>query len=113
MKLLLHRELNCVTCFCGKVVYYSHCCDIRAGDNIQIEQCEYSCIVCEEERERQRYEAERWWKDRDGYLHCGSCGEKMSDDICTSCFCIECHDEKDDEVEEYCEKCLKRFNDDD
>ena len=107
MKLLLHQDLNCVTCFCGEIVYGSHCCDVKL-EGVKIEQCENSCDLCKKERQRQNYEEQRWWKDRDGYLHCGYCGEKMNDDvICSSCFCFECHEEKDDKEEDYCEKCYK------
>ena len=36
---------------------------------------------------RDEYNEERWATERDGYLICGTCYDKLSDEICTNCFC--------------------------
>ena len=56
------------------------------------------CSKCCEQIKRDEYNEERWVTDRDGYLICGTCYEKLSGEICTNCFCKICYVSAD----EYC-----------
>ena len=45
------------------------------------------CSKCCDQMKRDEYNEERWATERDGYLICGTCYDKLSDEICTNCFC--------------------------
>ena len=57
------------------------------------------CSKCCDQIKRDEYIEERWAADREGYLICGTCYDKLSDEICTNCFCKICYTT----VDEYCE----------
>ena len=54
---------------------------------------------CCDRIKRDEYNKNRWPTDRDGYLVCGRCYEKVSEEICTNYFCKICYKDFD----EYCD----------
>ena len=42
---------------------------------------------CCDQMKRDEYNEERWATETDGYLICGTCYDKLSDEICANCFC--------------------------
>ena len=86
---MFHEKLNAIQCFCGFVGR------ITSVKRQFKEKLSFAAVKIK----RDKYNEERWSTDRDGYLVCGTCYEKISDEICTYCFCCVCYGA----LEEYCD----------
>ena len=99
IQIIFHKKLNAIQCFCG-FVSRNHQCEKTIQGKIIFRSCsEEDCSKCQDKIKRDEYNEERWLTDRDSYLVCGTCYEKISDEICTYCFCCVCYGA----LEEYCD----------
>ena len=91
--------LNKIQCFCGYIGKNHTCSQSVKGKIIFRSFSKDKCSQCQDKIKRDEYNKERWSTDRDGYLVCGTCYTKISDKICTTCFCHICYAT----LEEYCD----------
>ena len=99
IQIIFHKKLNAIQCFCGFTGINHQCQKTIQGKVIFCSCSEEECSKCQDKIKRDKYNEERWSTDRDCYLVCGTCYEKISDEICTNCFCRICYAA----LEEYCE----------
>ena len=99
IQIIIHKKLNAIQCFCG-FVSVNHKCKEKIQGKIIFRECNVNdCTKFCDQIRRDEYNEERWATDRDGYLVCGICYEKLSSEICTDCFCKVCYIS----VDEYCD----------
>ena len=99
IQIIIHEKLNAIQCFCG-FVGKNHQCENTIKGKIIFRTCSADeCSKCYEQIKRDKYNEERWATDRDGYLICGTCYEKLSGETCTNCFCKICYVS----IDEYCD----------
>ena len=65
-KLVFHKELNMINCFCG-FMGLSHHCTRKIKGTIKIIMCPIDCKVYEKEVDRKEYNSACWTADHDGY----------------------------------------------
>ena len=82
IQIIVHEKLNAIQCFCGFVAR-NHQCEKTIQGKIIFCTCSDECSKCCEQIKRDEYNEERWATDRDGYLICGTCYNKLSGEICT------------------------------
>lgn len=112
IQIIVHRELNSVTCTCG-YTGLNHECKFKIKEGIlSIKKCSNDCKLCEQELEKQEYHSRRWQTNNDGYIVCGICEEKIcgTSNVCTDCFCSNCYEERDfgddyDDDDNFCSNC--------
>ena len=83
--IVIHK-LSYITCYCGYVTSGFHNCEVEKG-KLTFDYCyEDLCKLCEEQL-RVSYQ------DRDGYIRCTNCDEKITsiNDICQECYCFSCN----------------------
>ena len=91
IQIIFHGKLNAIQYFCG-FVGRNHQCEKTIQGKMIFRSCsEEDCSKCQDKIKRDKYNEERWSTDRDGYLVCGTRYEKISDEICTYCFCCVCY----------------------
>ena len=91
IQIIFHEKLNAIQCYCG-FIGKNHQCEKTIQGKIIFRCCSQECCSkCKDKIKREKYNEERWAKDRDGYLVCGTCYEKIPDEICTYCFCHVCY----------------------
>ena len=99
IQIIIHKKLNAIQCFCG-FVGVNHECKEKIQGKIIFRECNVNDYTkCCDQIRRDEYKEERRATDRDGYLICGTCYEKLSGEICTNCFCKLCYIS----VDEYCD----------
>ena len=89
--IIFHKKLNAIQCFCGFVSKNHQGQKTIQGKVIFRSSSEEGCRMWQDKIKRDKYNEERWSTDRDGYLVCGTFYEKISDEICTYCFCCVCY----------------------
>ena len=98
IQIIFHEKLKAIQCFSG-FSGRNHQCEKTVNGKVTFCNClEEYCSKCQGKIKRDEYNEERWSKNREGYLVCGTCYEKISDEICTNCFCRLCYVS----LEEYC-----------
>ena len=91
IQIIFHEKLNAIQYFCG-FVGRNHQCEKTIQGKMIFRSCsEEDCSKCQDKIKRDKHNEERWSTDRDGYLVCGTRYEKISDEICTYCFCCVCY----------------------
>ena len=91
IQIIVHKKLKAIQCFCG-FVGVNHQCEKKIDGKIIFRECyTEECSKCCDQIRRDECNEERWATDRDGYLICGTCYEKLSSEICTNCFCKICY----------------------
>ena len=103
IQIIIHEKLNAIQCFCG-FIGRNHQFEKTIQGEIIFCACSEECSKCCEQIKRDEYNEEQWGTDRDGYLNCGSCYEKLSGEICTNCFCKICYVS----VDEWCD-CISEY----
>ena len=98
IQIIIHEKLNAIPCFCG-FVGKNHQCEKTIHGKIIFRTCSDRCSKCCDRIKRDEYNKNRWATNRDGYLVCGRCYEKLSEEICTNRFCKICYKAFD----EYCD----------
>lgn len=94
-ELTFHYELKMINCFCG-FMCLSHHCTVKIKGTISIVRCIEGWVLCEKEKDKKEYIAQRWEKNDNGYDVCGSCSDKLGGPICEDCFCKYCYSSLDD-----------------
>ena len=85
IQIIFHEKLKAIQCFCG-FIGRNHQCGKAVNGKVTFRNClEEYCSKC-----KIKLRETNIMKKDDGYLVCGTCYEKISDDICTSCFCRIC-----------------------
>ena len=98
-QIIFHEKLNKIQCYCG-YVGRNHTYTQTIKGRIIFRTCsEDECNLCQDKIKRDEYNEETWSTDRDSYLVCGTCYNKIPDEICTACFCRVCYTA----LEEYCD----------
>ena len=93
IKITFHEKLNAYQSMCRFVgTSHEYKEEIR-GKIIFVNRSEENCNLCQDKISRDGYNEQRWATDRDGYLVCGTCCDKLGADneICENCFCISCY----------------------
>ena len=86
IQIIFQKKLKVIQCFCG-FTGINHQCQKTVQGKVIFRSCsEEECSECQDQIKRDEYNEERWSTDRDGYLVCGTCYEKISDEMCTNCF---------------------------
>ena len=98
-QIIFHEKLKKIQCFCSYAGKNHTCSQSIKGKIIFCCCSEDGCSQCQDKIKRDEYNEERWSTDRDSYLVCGTCYIKISDEICTACFCCICYAA----LEEYCD----------
>ena len=99
VKIVFHEKLNAIRCVCGYIGTFHECKEKIQGKIIFVRCSEKNCSACQENIERDEYNMLRWGTDRDGYLVCGTCYDKLgTNEICENCFCRICYVS----VDKYC-----------
>ena len=76
--------------FCG-FVGTSHKCEEEIRGKVIFVNCsKENCNLCQDKISRDEYNEQRWATDRDGYLVCGTCYDKLGADneMCENCFFV-------------------------
>ena len=95
-KLVFHKELNMINCFCG-FMGLTHHCTRKIKGTIKTIKCPTDSKVCEKEADRKEYNSVRWMTFHDGYTASGPFYNKLGvDPICTGCFCSRCYSALDE-----------------
>ena len=98
IQIIFYEKLNAIQCFCG-FIGRNHQCEKTVNGKVTFRNClEEHCSKCHNKINRDEYNGARWSTDRYGYLVCGTCYDKISNEICTNCFCKICYVS----LEEYC-----------
>lgn len=99
IKIIFYKKLNVIQCVCSYNGTFHVCKGKIQGKIIFIKWSEENCSPCQEIIERDEYNMLRWATDRNGYLVCGTCYDKLgTSEICENCFCHICYVS----VDEYC-----------
>ena len=86
-QIIFHEKLNVIQCFCG-FTSRNHQCQKAIQGKVIFHSCsEEECSKCQDKIKRDEYNEERQSTERDGYLVCGTCYEKISHEICFCCIC--------------------------
>ena len=93
IKITFHKKLNAAQCMCGSVGTSHKCKEEIRGKIIFVNCSEENCNLCQDKISRDGYNEQRWATDRDGYLVCRTCYEKLGADneICEKFFYISCY----------------------
>ena len=106
IQIIFHEKLKAIQCFCG-FIGRNHQCEKTVNGKVTFRNClEEYCSKCQDKINRDEYNETRWSTNRDGTCYestcyesiCGTCYEKISEEICTNCFCLICYVS----LEEYC-----------
>ena len=99
IKIVFHEKLNAIQCICDFIGTTHECKEVIQRKIIFLKCSEESCSLCQDQIDRDEYNELRLTKDRDGYLVCGTCCEKIgTEKIRKYCFCRICYAS----VDEYC-----------
>ena len=91
VKIVFHEKLKAIWCVCGYISTFHKYKEKIQGKIIFVRCSEENCSACQENIERDEYNMWRWATDRDGYLACGTCYDKLgTKEICEKCFCRIC-----------------------
>ena len=87
-KIGFHEKLNAIQCVCGYIGTFHECKEKIQGKIIFVRCSEENCSFCQDQIERNEYNELRWATDRDGYLVCRTCCDKLgTKEICENGFC--------------------------
>ena len=99
IKIFFHEELNAIQCVCGYIGTFYEWKEEIQEKIIFVRYSEENCTVCQDQIEEDEYNELRWAPDRDGYLACGTCYDKLgTKEICENYFCRICYVS----VDEFC-----------
>ncbi len=77
-----HEKYKITKCFCGKTLNAKHGICNSSGNIIEVKNCigiQNGCTICEKKNRKKKF-WEQWDYNRDGYLVCYYCQEKLTGD---------------------------------
>ena len=80
IKITFHKKSNAVQCICGFIGTSHECKEEIRGKVIFVHCSEENCNLCQVKIDRDECNELRWATDRDGYLVCGTCYNKLGAD---------------------------------